>query len=111
MMSFSRSIGFQVLCAALAGLSAFGRTWDEKADFSPTRNPNGEWSYGWSTDLAGPLTLCVSRGAPPYAGTASDSRTAANCPAEPSFSFRLAMKVAYSFMKILPGGRKSNWSG
>jgi len=46
-----------------------------------------------------------------YTAAASDSRTAANCPADPSFTLRLAMKVAYSFMKILPGGRKSNCSG
>ena len=46
-----------------------------------------------------------------YTATARDSRTALSWPAEPSFTLRLAMKVAYSFMKILPGGRKSNCSG
>lgn len=32
-------------------------TYDAKADFSTSRNPGGPWSYGWSTALAGHVTL------------------------------------------------------
>src|SRR5581483_6148706 len=39
------------------------------------------------------------------------ARTAASCPALPSFSFLCAMNFAYSSMKIFPGARKSNCSG
>jgi hypothetical protein len=31
--------------------------YDAKADFSTTRNPSGPWTYGWSSDLAGSMTV------------------------------------------------------
>jgi hypothetical protein len=35
--------------------AAFAQSYDARADFSFTHNPNGVWTYGWSTELAGPL--------------------------------------------------------
>ncbi len=31
--------------------------YDAKAQFSSSQNPGGPWSYGWSTNLAGPMTV------------------------------------------------------
>ena len=42
---------------------------------------------------------------------ASAFRTSGSVPADPSFSFFVAMNFAYSSTKILPGGRKSNSLG
>jgi hypothetical protein len=39
------------------------------------------------------------------------SRTSSRCPADPSFVAVCAMNLAYSSMKVLPGGRKSNAPG
>jgi len=36
---------------------AAGATWDAATDFSATSNPNGAWSYGWSSDLTSALNL------------------------------------------------------
>ncbi len=35
----------------LLALPSFAATYDVAADFSPTSNPTGAWSYGWSTAL------------------------------------------------------------
>jgi hypothetical protein len=56
-MTISRSIGLLAVWAGLAGVPAFGQTWDATADYSATQNPNGAWRYGWSTALPGPLTI------------------------------------------------------
>jgi hypothetical protein len=49
---------FLVLVAGLGAIStSFGQVYDAFAGFSGTQNPIGVWSYGWSTDLAGPLTV------------------------------------------------------
>jgi hypothetical protein len=37
-------------------------TFNPAADFSPTANPNGVWSYGWSTDLGSSFMLDAVRG-------------------------------------------------
>jgi hypothetical protein len=37
-----------------------GVVYDAAADFSPTNNPNGVWSYGWSSTLGSPFNLDVS---------------------------------------------------
>ena len=43
-------------------------TWDAEADFqsgwSSGLNPNGQWSYGWSAGLHGPVTLFTQQLAP-----------------------------------------------
>src|SRR5690606_37198579 len=41
----------------------------------------------------------------------SEARRSSSWPAEPRSWLRLAMNLAYSSMKIFPGGRKSNWPG
>ena len=57
----------QLGCAALLGLAvstqAHAAVFDAAADFSAASNPNGVWSYGWSSSLQAPLTL--------YTGTTS----------------------------------------
>jgi len=44
---------------ALLGIAsaAAAQTYDARTDFSFSHNPNGVWTYGWSTDLAGQLNL------------------------------------------------------
>ena len=37
-----------------------GIVYDAAADFSPTNNPNGVWSYGWSSSLGSTFNLDVS---------------------------------------------------
>ncbi|GLC26714.1 PEP-CTERM sorting domain-containing protein [Roseisolibacter agri] len=42
---------------ALTGLlaaPAAAQTWDARADFSPTTNPNGAWTYGYATAVGTP---------------------------------------------------------
>ena len=60
-MNFSRSLKLLLLWAGLAGISASGQTWDAKAglkaSYSTEQNPNGQWCFGWSTTLGGPLTV------------------------------------------------------
>lgn len=46
----------------LAGsVAQAGLVFDVAADFSPTRNPNGAWSFGSTGSLSGPLTPFTSR--------------------------------------------------
>jgi hypothetical protein len=33
------------------------KTFDPASDFSTTENPHGVWTFGWSTELAGPLHI------------------------------------------------------
>lgn len=48
-----------LLPACLLALSAPGwaQLWDARRDFSTNSNPNGQWSYGWSTGLTNPVVL------------------------------------------------------
>jgi hypothetical protein len=46
----ARSAALAVL-SALSTISAFASTFDLRADFSSSNNPNGVWSYGWSAVL------------------------------------------------------------
>ncbi|MGA3172117.1 MAG: hypothetical protein ABSE62_14010 [Chthoniobacteraceae bacterium] len=55
-----------LVCAAAAP-TAKGQTYDAFSDFSITQNPNGVWSYGWSSTLAGPITI--------YTGTYTNGGT------------------------------------
>jgi hypothetical protein len=41
----------------LASNLCFATIWDVAADFSATNNPNGVWSYGWSSELTSALNL------------------------------------------------------
>ena len=36
-------------------------TFDAAADFSPTANPNGVWSYGWSVNRGAPFNLATNK--------------------------------------------------
>jgi hypothetical protein len=46
---------WMVIC--LASNLCFAQTFDAAADFSATNNPNGVWSYGWSSTLTSNLNL------------------------------------------------------
>lgn len=48
-----------VLVLAVFGAlsAAFGQTYDAYQGYSGTQNPNGVWTYGWSTALGGALTV------------------------------------------------------
>jgi hypothetical protein len=46
-----------ILLSILAGMSSLATTFDVAADFSATNNPNGVWSYGWSSTLTSVLNL------------------------------------------------------
>jgi hypothetical protein len=46
----------------LAQMDASPTTFDPAADFSATANPNGVWSYGWSTELGSSFMLDAVRG-------------------------------------------------
>ncbi len=46
--------------AALAGQATNAATFDAAADFSPTVNPNGPWSYGTYANLDTPSTFATS---------------------------------------------------
>jgi hypothetical protein len=37
--------------------AAFAQVYDPAADFSPSSNPNGVWTYGWTHTLGGALSL------------------------------------------------------
>ena len=41
----------------LLALPGFATTYDVALDFSPTSNPAGAWSYGWSSELTSPFGL------------------------------------------------------
>lgn len=56
-MRLLRLLALLAACLGYAVFSAPGQTWDARTGFSATLNPNGVWSYGWSTTLAGPLTV------------------------------------------------------
>lgn len=48
---------FGIVMASLAATSiASASTWDLARDFSITNNPNGAWTYGWSTAVGGTVT-------------------------------------------------------
>lgn len=44
---------FFLLAFGIAGANAFALDWDYAADFSPTSNPTGAWTYGWRNTIAG----------------------------------------------------------
>lgn len=49
-----------IVCMAFAMVPAAADSvsgWDAAADFSPTTNPNGAWTFGWATDGGYPQTL------------------------------------------------------
>lgn len=46
---------FTLVTVSAFAASSFGS--DAAADFSLASNPNGVWTYGWSTTLGGPVTL------------------------------------------------------
>lgn len=48
--------------ATVATESVRASYYDAAADFSPTSNPNGVWSYGWSATLGGALQLYTQSG-------------------------------------------------
>jgi hypothetical protein len=50
------------LTSILFAAPATGSTFDAAADFSPTQNPNGAWSYGYTTTLGGLLHLYTQHG-------------------------------------------------
>jgi len=58
--------GLTVICAAIclaANLClAAPLTYDVAADFSATNNPNGVWSYGWSSTLTSAFNLYLNHG-------------------------------------------------
>jgi hypothetical protein len=56
-MKYMKWMGLYLAWFGFGAVSASGQTWDAKADFSAAQNPSGSWSYGWSTELAGPLTI------------------------------------------------------
>jgi hypothetical protein len=49
-----------LLCFALAALPYAASAYDAAADFSIGSNPNGVWSYGWSSTLGSAFTLETS---------------------------------------------------
>lgn len=70
--------------------------YDAAADFSPTSNPNGVWSYGWSATLGGafqlytqsgpdnadsPRPICLTPGMQARAGSSRCQRCIATAPA------------------------------
>ena len=60
-MSYGRQIRPCLLALfCVSALTATGQTFDVAADFSATNNPNGPWSYGFSSTLGGPLILYVA---------------------------------------------------
>ena len=46
-----------LLILVLLAPPGLATTYDVALDFSPTSNPAGAWSYGWSADLASPFDL------------------------------------------------------
>jgi hypothetical protein len=53
-MNILRSILILTVSLGIASASS-AQTYDALADFSTTQNPNGVWTYAYSTNLAGPL--------------------------------------------------------
>jgi hypothetical protein len=51
-----------VLAFLSAGYAAQATTFDVAADFSATNNPNGVWSYGWSSTLTSAFNLYPNNG-------------------------------------------------
>ena len=56
-----RGVFLTVLLASIGATQAHAG-YDAAADFSPTSNPNGVWSYGYSTTLGGTFNLYTSHG-------------------------------------------------
>lgn len=54
-------IRLEIACVAMlfatAGQVQAAQVFDIAGDFSKTNNPNGEWSYGWSSTLGSPFIL------------------------------------------------------
>jgi hypothetical protein len=53
--------GILTLCLLNGEASKAGTIYDAAADFSSTNNPNGVWTYGWSSTLGSAFNLDVSR--------------------------------------------------
>jgi hypothetical protein len=68
-----------VLCASSSSLAQLPTDYDAVRDFSITSNPNGVWSYGWSTVLGGPMTLYATGNGDCITGL-SDWREVSDCP-------------------------------
>jgi hypothetical protein len=49
------------VAVCLASNLCFAITYDVAADFSATNNPNGVWSYGWSSTLTSALNLYTDK--------------------------------------------------
>ncbi len=54
-MKFMRLVSVLMAFGALG--TALGQTYDAFQGFTGKQNPDGVWSYGWSTDLSGPMTV------------------------------------------------------
>lgn len=50
-------MGILALSLTFSALPSFAATYDVASDFSPTSNPAGAWSYGWSSLLTSALDL------------------------------------------------------
>jgi hypothetical protein len=53
--------GILSLCLLNGEASKATTIYDAAGDFSPTNNPNGVWSYGWSSTLGSAFNLDVTR--------------------------------------------------
>src|SRR5947209_17146020 len=62
----SRTI-LKALCLVLC-TGARAQEYDAAANFSPTGNPNGTWSYGWSDSLGGSFVPFDSHRDIPFVG-------------------------------------------
>lgn len=60
-------MGLLVLSVS-SGVQAY-YVYDGAADFSPTLNPNGVWSYGWSSDIGNTFNLDTESGTFAFLGT------------------------------------------
>src|SRR6267378_3253650 len=79
---------FAIACATslVAVMTCAGQTWDAHNDFSITNNPNGQWTYGWSTTLTSALNLCTRH--------STDAGTGVQAWDDPTNSFLGAPDVA-----------------
>ncbi len=64
-MSSSKRLAFisiftTLLCLIVVALPQAALAYDAAADFSTSNDPNGVWSYGWSTTLGSAFTLDTS---------------------------------------------------
>src|ERR1700689_3164797 len=64
-MSSSKKVAFisvftSLLCLMVIALPHAALADDASADFSTSNDPNGAWSYGWSTTLGSAFTLDAS---------------------------------------------------